>query len=99
VAEPLPDAVRWLLVGSLASAIFSVALIARTLEIARAMPKVYRAAEAFLLVGGILCLGVGLTDWGAKTSLTAMVVLLLAPVASGMYVWLRYTDWNSFEPG
>ena len=96
-AEPLPDSVRWLLVGSLATAILSVVLIARTLEIARAMPKVYRAGETFLVISAILCLGVGLTDWSAKTSLSAMVVLLLAPVGSGIYVWLRYTDADSFE--
>lgn len=91
-AEPLPDAVRWLLVGSLATAMLSVALIARTLQIAREQPKPYRAAQVFLTVSALLCLGVGLTDWGAKTSLTAMVLLLLAPVASGIYVWLRSTD-------
>jgi low temperature requirement protein LtrA len=91
-AEPLPDSVRWLLVGSLATAMFSVVLIARTLEIARAQPVPYRAAQVFLGVSGLLCLGVGLTDWGTKTSLTAMVVLLIAPIVSGIYVWLRYTD-------
>lgn len=90
--EPLPDAVRWLLVGSLSTAMVSVVLISGTLEIARAQPHLYRAAKLFIGIAGLLSLAVGLTDWGAKASLTAMVVLLLAPIASGIYVWLRYTD-------
>jgi low temperature requirement protein LtrA len=92
--QPLPDAVRWLLVGSLAAAVLSVALITRTLEVRRAYPEIYRAAEAAMLVSAALTLGVGLTDWGAKASLTAMVLLLLLPVAAGLLVWLRRTDPN-----
>jgi low temperature requirement protein LtrA len=87
-----PDAVRWLLVGSLAVAMISVAAIARTLEIRRRFAQIYRPAEAALLVSGLLSVGVGLTAWGAKGSLTAMVVLLAAPVATGLIVWLKRTD-------
>jgi low temperature requirement protein LtrA len=90
--EPLPDSVRWLLVGSLATALLSVALITNTLEIRRSHPDVYRAAEAAMLVGVILGLSVGLTDLGAKSSLTAMVVLLMVPVAAGLIVWRRHSE-------
>ena len=48
---------------------------------------------ASVLIG----LGVGLTDWGAKASLTSMVVLLLVPVAFGLVVWLRHTDPSTVE--
>jgi ABC-type proline/glycine betaine transport system permease subunit len=88
----LPDAVRWLLVGSLAVALVSVVVIARTLETHRRLSDVYRPAEMALLASALLCLVVGLTDWGAKASLTALVVLLLAPVAAGLYVWLKRTE-------
>ena len=44
-----------------------------------------------------MCLGVGLTDWGAKVSLTAMVVLLLSPVAAGMVVWLKHPEPNTVD--
>jgi low temperature requirement protein LtrA len=91
-ADPLPDPVRWLLVGSLAVAVLSVAILAQTLEMRRTQPELYRTAMVVLLVSVLLSLGVGLTDWGAKASLTAMVVLLLAPVAAGLVVWLRHTD-------
>jgi low temperature requirement protein LtrA len=98
-SEPLPDAVRWLLVGSLATAEFTVALIAPTLQLSRAQPEIYRPAQAFLAVSALLCLGVGLTDWGAKATLAAMAALLLAPVASGIYVWLRNTDPDTVDFG
>jgi low temperature requirement protein LtrA len=91
-ADPLPDAVRWLLVGSLAAAVLSIALLTQTLEVRRTQPEVYRAAALVMLVSVLLSLGVGLTDWGAKVSLTAMVVLLLAPVAAGLVVWLKHAD-------
>jgi low temperature requirement protein LtrA len=90
--EPLPDAVRWLLVGSLAAAMLSVVLLTKTLEVRRHTVEIYRAADVALLVCALVALGVGLTDWGAKASLEAMVVLLLAPVAAGTAAWLRRTE-------
>jgi len=90
--RPLPDAVRWLLVGSLAAAMLSDALIAWTLEIRRTQPELYRTAEIALPACALLCSAVGLTDWGAKASLSAMVVLLLAPVAAGTAVWLKHPE-------
>ena len=89
--DGVPDAVRWLLVASLAVALVSVAAIARTLEIQRRLPQVYRAAEAALVISGLLCVGVGLTAWGAKAILTSMVLLLAGPVATGLVVWLKHT--------
>ena len=97
VVEPLPDAVRWLLVGSLAGAVLSIALIAWALELRRTQPELYRTAEIALPLSALLCLGVGLTAWGAKASLTAMVVLLLAPVAAGVVVWLKHPEPNTVD--
>jgi low temperature requirement protein LtrA len=97
--RPLPDAVRWLLVGALAAAMLSDALIARTLEIRRTQPELYRTAEIALPVCALLCLAVGLTAWGAKASLSAMVVLLLAPVAAGTAVWLKHPEPGTVDLG
>lgn len=88
----LPDSVRWLLVGSLAVAVASVAAIIATLEARRLRADFYRPTELVLLATAIAILGVGLTDWGAKTSLGAMSALLLAPVAMGTVLWLRLQD-------
>lgn len=89
VGERLPDEVRWLLVGSLAIALASIALIALTLEIKREEPELYRTADAAMAIGVVLILLVGRTDWGAKASLGAMALVLLAPVVAGLVVWLR----------
>jgi low temperature requirement protein LtrA len=91
-ADAVPDTVRWLLVASLAVAVTSVAAISRTLEIRRRYTRVYRPAEAALVISGLLSLAVGLTGWEAKAILTSMVVLLAAPVATGLVVSLKRTD-------
>jgi low temperature requirement protein LtrA len=93
--EPLPDAVRWLLVGSLAVAVLSVALIIHTLEVRQEQPELYGAGRTALLITAALILGVGLTGWAAKTTLAVMVVLLLVPVTVGLVVWLRHADPDS----
>jgi low temperature requirement protein LtrA len=88
----LPDPVRWLLVGSLAAALLSIAVISLTLQIRVDAPEIYRTVDIVLVACAGLCLLVGLTDWGAKGSLGAMVLLLLAPVAVGVVVWLKHTE-------
>ena len=89
---PLPDGTRWLLGGSLAVAMISVVALTETLEVRRTYRDVYTVAEVALVASSILALGVGLTDWGAKGSLEATVVLLLAPVVAGLVVWLKHTE-------
>ena len=56
------------------------------------MAAILDAVGARTAVIGGLSLGVGLTDWGAKGTLTALVLLLLAPIAVGLLVWLKHTD-------
>jgi hypothetical protein len=75
------------------------ALLAWALELRRTQPELYRTAEIALPLSALLCLGVGLTDWGAKVSLTAMVVLLLAPVAAGVVVWLKHPERDTVDLG
>ena len=88
----VPDEVRWLLAGALAAALVSIALITATLQVRVEMPELYRAVDVVLTVCAMLCLGVGLTDWGAKGRMTALVMLLLAPIAVGILVWLKHTE-------
>jgi low temperature requirement protein LtrA len=91
-ANAVPDEVRWLLAGSLGAALVSIMLITTTLQVRVEMPELYRTVDVVLVVCAVLCLGVGLTDWGAKGSLTAMALLLLAPIAVGILVWLKHTE-------
>jgi low temperature requirement protein LtrA len=85
----LADATRWLLVGSLAVAVATVAALTLTLRVRRRFPDVYRAAVAALCLSGVLILAVGLTGWGAKATLLAMTLLLIAPIVTGLVLWAR----------
>jgi low temperature requirement protein LtrA len=89
---PLPDSLRWLLVGALASAVLTVAALAHTLEFRAAHPEVYRQAEGTMILSAALMVAVGMTAWGAKGTLGSLVLLLLAPIMVGLMVWLRQTD-------
>jgi len=88
---PLPADVRWLLVGSLAVAVASVAALTRCLSVRLAYPALYHTATATLLVSAAVIVVVGFTDWGAKATLAAMVLLLGFPIAAGIAVWLKRT--------
>jgi hypothetical protein len=70
----------------------TVAAISMTLRIRRRLIEVYRPAEISLLASGALSLLIGLTDLGAQGTLIALVVLLAAPVATGIVVWLKNTE-------
>jgi low temperature requirement protein LtrA len=91
-ATPLPDSLRWLLVGALASAVLTVAALAHTLEFRAAHPGVYQMAERTMILSAALMIAVGMTGWGAKETLGSLVLLLLAPIMVGLLVWLRQTD-------
>lgn len=86
-ADPLPDEVRWLLVGSLAVVMVAVTALTLTLETRQRYELVYSVAGRSLLLAAAAAVAVGWTDWGAKASLLAMVVLLLGAVYTGLRVW------------
>jgi hypothetical protein len=58
---------------------------------------VYGVADRASLVSAVLIVAVGLSGWGAKATLLAMVVLLLFPVYAGLKVWARIgeVDWEA----
>lgn len=86
-ADPLPDGVRWLLVGSLATALAAVTALTLSLETRRRYEPVYLVAERSMLIAAAAALAVGLTGWAAKASLLAMVVLLIGTIYTGLRVW------------
>jgi len=88
---PLPPEVRWLLVGSLGVAVAAVAALSMTLNASRAFPELYRSAAAALVASAVAIAAVGLTGWGSKGTLAAMVSLLAAPIGTGLWVWVRRT--------
>jgi low temperature requirement protein LtrA len=91
-SEPMSSSVRWLLVGAIATAVLAVVALTLILQVRRQNPEVYDIADRFLLVGAALILAVGLTAWGAKATLLAVVLLLLIPVAAGLTVWAKHGE-------
>jgi hypothetical protein len=92
-----PASVRWLLVGSLALAVLSVVALTLVLDVRYRREDariVYGVADRVALVSVVLILGVGLSGWGAKGSLIAMVALLLLPVFSSLRVWARVGEFD-----
>jgi low temperature requirement protein LtrA len=92
--EPLPDEVRWLLVGSLAIAQITIIFITLVLEIRSRRNQIYRTVDVAMVVSALLIAAVGTTAWGAKPTLSVMVLLLLLPVGAGLTVFAK-----SSEPG
>lgn len=90
--EPIPDAVRWLLVGAIAVAMMSIMALTVLLEVRAERPGIYRRVDIVLVAAAGVALAVGLTDWGATATLATVAVLLLAPIAVGVSVWLKLTD-------
>jgi hypothetical protein len=90
-AVPLPANVRWLLVGSLAVAVASVAALIRTLKVREVLPALYRTATLTLVGCAVAIAAVGTANWGAKGTLAAMILLLGVPITIGLFVWARGT--------
>jgi low temperature requirement protein LtrA len=91
MTPPSPN-VRWLLVGAGAVAVASVAALTRTLKVRLSYPVLYRTATGALAGSAMLILSIGVTGWGAKGTLAAMVLLLGLPIAAGIAVWLKGTN-------
>jgi len=95
--SPLPDEVRWLLVGSLGVAVLSIVGLTLVLEIRSRGDEiaiVYRVADRASLISAALIVVVGFTTWSAKSTLIAMVVLLLFPVWAALRVWARLGEFE-----
>ena len=91
-AEPLPDEVRWLLVGALALALVTIMLITLALEVRSRWPQIYRTVDGAMMVSALLIVAVGLTSWAAKPTLATMAALLLLPVGAGLLIFVKTTE-------
>ena len=87
--EPLPSAVGWLLIGAIATALVSIALIIRFLDFPEAYRPLYRNGSILMLSAGALVVGLGLTTIDLLPLLLALSALLLAPVVYGILIWIK----------
>jgi low temperature requirement protein LtrA len=95
--EPLPNEVRWLLVGAIAAALTSIALILKSLNLPENQRSVYRTGARVTLIAGILILLAGLTPIDTIPFLMILIAFLLAPVFYGILVWIKVFDARELE--
>jgi Bacterial low temperature requirement A protein (LtrA) len=95
--EPLPSEVLWLLVGAIATALVSVALILRILDLSEAYRRLYRNGSILMLSAGALVVGLGLTPIDPLPLLLVLSALLLAPVVYGILIWIKVFDAREME--
>src|SRR6185503_7152776 len=74
--EPLPNEVRWLLVGSVAVALISIALILKSLELPENQSILYRTGARATFIAGALIVLAGLTPIGTIPLLLVLIIFL-----------------------
>jgi low temperature requirement protein LtrA len=87
--EPLSTEVRWLLVGAIALALVSIALLMRTIQIPERYRPMYRTGRIITLISGLVILLLGFTGLSTIPLLVILVLLMLTPVFYGIKVWIR----------
>jgi low temperature requirement protein LtrA len=85
----LPIEVSWLLVGALAIALTSIALLMRTIQIPKKHLRIYRRGSLVTLFSGIFIVLLGLFDLSMLTLLTVMNLFMFATVLYGFKVWIK----------
>ena len=89
VGELLPMEARWLLVVAIAIALFSIALLMRTIQISKQYLRARRIANMFTLFAGVLILPLGFFRLNTIPLLGMLILLMLAPVISGFWLWIK----------
>jgi low temperature requirement protein LtrA len=95
--EPLPGEVRLLLVGAIAAALISIALILKNLNLPESLHRVYRTGAHVTFIAGVLILLTGLTSLATVPLLLVLTLLMLVPVLYGILVWIKVFDANELE--
>jgi hypothetical protein len=95
--EPLPREVRLLLVGAIAAALISIALILKNLNLPESLQRVYRTGAHVTFIAGVLILLTGLTSMSTVPLLLVLTLLMLVPVFYGILVWIKVFDANELE--
>ena len=87
--EILPPLVQWLLVGAVATALLGIALLMRTIQIPTKFIRVYRMANVISFCVCVLMVPLGFLKLNTTFLLGALIVLLLAPVIAGIWIWIK----------
>jgi low temperature requirement protein LtrA len=97
VEAALPGEVRLLLVGAIAAALISIALILKNLKLPESLRSVYRTGAHVTFISGILILLAGMTSLSIISLLIVLILLMLVPVLYGILVWIKVFDARELE--
>lgn len=78
--ETLPVEVHWLLVGSIAITLISIAFLMQTIRISKEHQHIYHIGGIFKFISGIIILLLGFTSLGPIPILIIMMLLMPLPV-------------------
>ena len=87
--EPLPPNVRWLLVGAMATALITIAVLMRSIQIPEAHYQLYRRMGIITLISGVVIFLLGFSSLNTIPLLVVVILLLIAPTLYGIAVWVR----------
>jgi low temperature requirement protein LtrA len=87
--ESLPPEVRWLLVGAIAVALISTAVLMRSIQIPAEHRQIYRRGGIVTFISGVIILLLGFSGLNTIPLLVLLILLLLTPVIYGVTVWIR----------
>ncbi len=88
VGKPLAPEIRWLLVGAVAVALISNAMLMRSIQIPEEQYLLYRRSGIATFISGGVILLLGLSNLAMIPLLLIMIVLMLMPVIYGIAVWV-----------
>jgi low temperature requirement protein LtrA len=87
--EPLAAEIRWLLVGAIAVALISSAVLMRSIQIPEEHFQLYRRAGIATFVSGGIILLLGFSSLNTIPLLLIAILLMLTPVIYGIVVWVN----------
>ena len=87
--EPLAPEIRWLLVGAVAVALISSAVLMRSIQIPEEHFQLYRRSGIVTFISGGIVLLLGLSSLNTIPLLVMVIMLMLAPVFYGIAVWVN----------
>lgn len=92
VNEPLPPEGRWLLVGSVALALFGTAALVYTLHDGLDRPRTHRVGMGAMLVAGAAIFALGFSSAQPILLLGLVATLLLIPIIVTFLIWTRMAN-------
>ena len=90
--EPLDSAVRWLLVVGIAIALSSIAFMMRTVAGSEIHQRIRRIGSWVALGSAVAVIPLVFSGLQAIPLLAILVLIMLAPVASGFWVWVKTSE-------